>query len=1024
MPVEIRHEQIELPTYVVGDENPNPWFSMRCGAHPYPYRLQDKLTGFRQIRTYDAVVVENQFLRLMVLPDLGCRLWSVYDKLLGREVFHRNDCVRPGLLAIRGAWISGGIEFNFPIGHSVYTHSRIPCIARANSDGSGSVIFGHTEQMSGMRFVVEIRLSPDEYRFSHYTRLYNPTRLPHRYYWWTNAALVVTDETELVYPITRAIGGAYEGEVTWPVHEGVDLSTPRKHPFAVDLFALDAYDEFFGAYHWELGYGVAHWAKWEELPARKAFLWGQDEMGKLWQKMLTENAGDYLEIQAGRFATQSDFDLLKPHELVEFTEYWIPIARTEGFVKANPDGVISIRPGGRVAIQSTRLIEGARVRISADGESVYEGSTNLYPGEVRWIRTNADATSLAVDVLDSTNRPVITYNPADRDTKRRTVPRTPRFPEKVESPDEILTAAQAYERADMLSSAEDYYRKLIGTGYEVEARKGLARLYLLAGKESEAAQEVRFAADRDPEGAAYLALASRGSEALWESLVDDPAYGTLARRCLAEEAVRKGEYQHAVELAAGSHDPVLMLLRVTAARKSGDISRATVHVSEMLEADPLWRHAMWEDHLLGGRVVEVSAEAFQEDMDAAAWYLDLGLREEARTICECWVDSHPPKDPFFDALIGELGCAPPAAYRCDEPGVVVCFAHRDTFLRMLETRDDPESYLHMGNILYSKNRTDEALEKWKIAAEAGYYLAWRNMALAYMDERHDPAAAYQFMKRASDLNPNDADTLRDLDILAEQSGSYDDRVEIGRRILRHASEDSACLERAVRAFLESGYLDEAVELITERTFFVAELAYQTRILYVRALLSRGTRLFEVRRFSDAEHDFRRATEYPPNLGAGRRHGASDAQAFYLLGLALAELGRDTEARSAWETAANDSPFPASEQAYYVGMARKRLGRTDSDGAFDLLGAGSDVPHDRPRAGARRHYLNGLRYLGRGDVEAARRELGLARKVEVADLTRMHRYLENVSYSRHDGRQVPIPVWWTVEPSLKDLEVES
>ena len=294
-------------------------------------------------------------------------------QLLGREVFYRNDCIKPALIAIRGAWISGGIEFNFPIGHAVYTHSRIPHMTQANPDGSASMVFGLTEQMSGMRFMVEVRLMPGEYRFSEHVRLYNGTSEPHRHYWWTNAAVPETPETQMIYPMRRCYRG---GEtIDWPIHDGVDLSWAMNHRSSGDVFAAETYDEFFGVYHHDQGCGVAHWAKQEELPGRKMFSWGQDEMGKLWQRMLAENAGDYLEIQAGRFATQGDFDLLEPGELVEFTEYWIPVARTEGFVKAHKSGVINVLDG-RVAIQLTTSAQG-RVMFS-DGPSILSHFCLLY----------------------------------------------------------------------------------------------------------------------------------------------------------------------------------------------------------------------------------------------------------------------------------------------------------------------------------------------------------------------------------------------------------------------------------------------------------------------------------------------------------------------------------------------------------------------------------------------------------------------------------------------------------------------
>jgi tetratricopeptide (TPR) repeat protein/acylphosphatase len=885
-----------------------------------------------------------------------------------REVFYRNDCIKPRLIAIRGAWISGGIEFNFPVSHSVYTHSRIPHMTRENPDGSASMVFGLTEQMTGMRFTVEVNLAPDEYRFSERVRLYNGTPLPHRHYWWTNAAVQCTPETEMVYPMIWGISGAYGERTTWPVHDGVDLSKARNHRSAGDVFAGETYDDFFGVYHHDLGCGVAHWARQDELPARKMFFWGADEMGKLWQSMLTENAGEYLEIQAGRFATQSDFDLLMPHELVEFTECWIPIGAMEGYVKAHPNGAINVVADGdsaRIAVQLTRVLRNGLVRVTQDGALVREIRQDFEPGAVEWFEVPCPVEHVAIEVLSESGESVLRYDPSAKESRHDTVPRTCVMPRKIESPDEMLQAAQVYERMDSPASALEQYTKLLGTEHDISAQEGIARFARLAGRTEDAAPMVR-----DPK----------------------------------------------------APDPISKLMAAVSARKLDQPATAQALLSEIPSEDPLWRHPQWESYFLSpaSPIRNPQSEIrngmfFQEDMDAAAWYFDLGLLDEARAIIQAWADADPPEDPFFDALASELGVEIPTKRRT-EFGVVNCFAHRDMLLRLLEKRADPEAQVHIGNMLCARGRTDEAIEAWRKARDAGIrdHAPCRNLALAYWQRKDDVQIAYRFMNEASEVCPSDADTLRDLDILAELAQAYGDRPAIAERILRHAPNDSACLERAIRVYLEIGRLDEAVELLTTKQFFVAELAYQTRILYVRALLTRGTKLFLNGRCEEAASDFRQATEYPANLGASRFHDSSDAQAFYLLGLSLERLGRALEAKKAWETAADDVPVQGSEQAFYVGHARERIGRADADDAFSVIVPSEEATDSAP-AQARRWYLMGLKALAAG--EPAQEQFKAARDAEAADPVKLHGHLEWVCYTRSEGRRVPIPVWWTLEPAI-------
>jgi len=1007
--VEVRLETIELLTYETRPEKLDPWFGKRLGAHIYPYRLQDGLTKDRVVRRYDAVILENELLRLMFLPDFGCRLFSIYDKLLGREVFHRNDCIKPTLIATRGAWISGGIEFNFPVSHSVYTHSRIPFTTRRNADGSASVIFGLTERMTEMRFTVEVRLAPQEYRFSDTIRLYNCTPLPHRHYWWTNAAVYSTPDTRLIYAMTRGISGAYGEDTTWPVHDGIDLSRIGSHAFTGDVFGAETYDEFFGVYYEESDCGVAHWSRQDEIPGRKVFCWGQDEMGKLWQSMLTENAGDYLEIQSGRFATQSDFELLQPHELVEMTEYWLPVGPTGGFVKAHREGIVNLCPDGSVAVQMTRPVAGGTVCIMGH----HRMTGDLSAGEVYRFAATGGPGSTSVEVLDAEGNVVLAYDPDQKERVHDMVPRTSVFPKQTGTPDEILQAAEASERFDSSDAAIERFEKLIGTEREAEARKGLARFALRAGRWSDAEEQARAVTGGDSEAKALLALAldGQGNDArdIWQSLAGDASLGTLAKRRLAESSIRRGEFDAVAELASNSVDPMLMLLGVIARRKCGCKGDK---LPGMTEADPLWRHALWESFfaLKEAEPTSLTSETFQEDMDTAGMYLDLGLLDEARSIVKAWVEAKPPRDPFLRALIGELEIA---EYRPDEWGIVNCFAHRDILMRLLEGREDAESLTDLGNMLYARGRVDEAIEKWQAAREG--YLPRRNLAIAYWHKKDDLQTAYRYMREASDLCPDDPAILRDLDILADLSGSEDDRPGIVERIMEHAPEDSGCLERAVRAYLAADMLDEAICLLQTKTFFVAELAYQTRILYVWAMLWRGMRRMAEQRYADAAADFRAATEYPPNLGASRFHDSSDAQAFYLLGEALSELGDSEGARKAYSSAADDTPVRGTEQAFYVGKTRERLGRSDAREAYAKI-LPSEESADTPEAEARLNMLRGLERLAAGDADASAEYFSPAQEYERVNPAKMRRYMESLAYSRSEGRRVPIAAWAT-RPSV-------
>jgi hypothetical protein len=211
-------QEIMLPTYELQGENPNPVFHSRYGvAHIYPYTLQDEIASTTTEKTYRALVLENKYLRVMVLPELGGRVYSVYDKISEREVFYKNSVIKFSPLAIRGAFYSGGVEFSFPVAHAPTTADPVNWDIRQESDGSASIFIGGLEHISGMRWTIKLSLFPDRCALAQDVRLFNPTPIPGRYHYWTNASLDSDDQTEFIYPLQRVRSYEFAGTASWPI---------------------------------------------------------------------------------------------------------------------------------------------------------------------------------------------------------------------------------------------------------------------------------------------------------------------------------------------------------------------------------------------------------------------------------------------------------------------------------------------------------------------------------------------------------------------------------------------------------------------------------------------------------------------------------------------------------------------------------------------------------------------------------------------------------------------------------------
>ncbi|MFI5184602.1 MAG: DUF5107 domain-containing protein, partial [Vicinamibacteria bacterium] len=345
-----------IPTYEEGPPDVNPPFDLfASGRFNYPYTLRQNLTDRRSPRAWRTLNLENEYLRVSVLPDLGGRLWRCIDKANGASMFYANPSLKFAQVAYRGAWATFGIEFNFPVSHNWVTSSPVDFATARHADGSASIVVGNVDLVYGMQWRVELTLRPGRSVLEQTTTLYNRSDLRHRFYWWTNAAVEAWDDSKLVYPMAFTASHGFTQVDTWPIaSDGVDLSRPGNHlKGPVSLFSHGTHEPFMGVYHPRTEAGVVHWADPGELPAKKVWSWGADADGRDWRKALSDNDSAEVEIQGGLFRNQETYAFLEPQETVRFHESWLPVRGIGGFVRATPDAVVNLE---RVAAQGSAAV--------------------------------------------------------------------------------------------------------------------------------------------------------------------------------------------------------------------------------------------------------------------------------------------------------------------------------------------------------------------------------------------------------------------------------------------------------------------------------------------------------------------------------------------------------------------------------------------------------------------------------------------------------------------------------------------
>ncbi len=972
MSVEIREEALDLFTYEWGDPDPNPPFQRSAHWSIYPYPLLDDIREDGRSRRYRALVVENEYLRVTVLPELGGRIYSASDKTSGEEIFYRNNVVKPGLIGLRGAWISGGVEWNFPCGHSVTTISPVDARMVEEEDGSAAIWVGNVEQIYRMSWAVGIRLRPNSSLIETEILLANRTDMPHPYYFWANAAVPASDDVRMIYPGTcvKTWGGRY----AWPVYDGKDLARYTAFEQANDVFLLDSLEDFFGVHYEGRDFGVVHVADVHRAFGKKFFTWGTSEHGRMWSAALSDADGPYCEVQSGRFVDQTTWRMMHPHWGERWVEWWYPIKGIGRFTWANKEAAVRVAGSdGKIECGAvvTRPRPGSRVRVMDGRRLLKEVNADLSPEHPLRLDVPAEEVSDSVTlvVLDEDDRQIIRHT-QDQEPRTITLREEQRGPD--ESPGELLRRGLRAEESAEPDAAWELYDKALMIDSACDAAAlALGRL-AIERKPSQAVPRLQAVAAALPDStaAAYylgVALARTGrdeeAEAALRRAAGGPEFGHAARVELGLAAMCRGDWEEAVSLlweGAGTEreDMRARALLAAALRKAGRPKEAGATLDAAIKRSPVDRLALAEAHfcmaalsrprLAAGalrRLHEMVPAEPDPWIELALDYWAAGLFEEAEGLLT-WamqrraaIRRSPLVKYLLAAVLGRLGRDGEAASARDKAAALppdLVFPHHwemEAVLREAAEKnpDDARARYYLGNLLYGQGRHGEALEQWEAAAErgGGSSVLHRNLALGYRQTEGDLDRAEEELRRAVEFGPDDLRPYLELnDVLLERSAPPEVRLAaldaapstLQRRGALAAHQTMCCLR------LEEW--DRAIDLLSTHTFHRWEMEFRMRGVYVDAYLGRGIARFDAGDLPGARADFEQALEYPVKLRIGRPPRTSDARAKWCAGIVCEALGDLAAARAHWEAAAAETHHhPGKESAIYRALSLERLGRS-------------------------------------------------------------------------------------------------
>ena len=690
--VRVSEGTLRLPTYREGPANPNAPFDLfTFDRVNYPYPIRDALTGTREPVSWRSLHLENEYLRVTVLPDLGGHIYSCLDKRTGQQMFYANRSIKKALIGYRGAWAAFGVEFNFPVSHNWVSMSPVDFAMARHADGSASIWIGNTDQMYRSRWRVELRLRPGRTTLEQRVDLLNASDVRHRYYWWSNGAVQAWEDSQLVYPTELMATHGFTSIEPWPIdRQGRDLSVIRNQiDGPVSLFTYGTREGFVGVYHPHTKSGTVHVADPAELPVHKVWSWGNDRDASTWREALSDDHSGYVELQAGLFRNQETYAFLEPQESVRFTEYWLPVRDLGGITRATTDAVLHVERLSptrlRCALDVSRELPDARL-ILRTGDAEESIVQTLSPRKV-WRREIAGA-SLELELADRSGKVLLRHGEKTVDRMPASAVRVGAQPHTrvvrtpISSPAEILESGTLDELEGRRLTAMAAYREgLSKYPNSVPLLKAAGRLSIALGWAEANATEERAKtessrqhphADANPivwldaahsrnttdfEAQYYLGLGlaaagqTRDARRHLESAQRFRATRIPATLQLARLLTKEGTPAVALQLLQAveseSHRAVTLgALEVSLLRRLGRLSQARERAHQWRTVDPTNSVLRYESVLLGTRDAglwpHLGADV-NRVLDCADHYLTFGAYDEALALLDRgYPDVRPP----------------------------------------------------------------------------------------------------------------------------------------------------------------------------------------------------------------------------------------------------------------------------------------------------------------------------------------------------------------------------------------------
>lgn len=987
--VKVWEEKVMIPTYEIGKPDKNPMFLEKrvyqgSSGKVYPHPVIDKIYNTKIDKEYKAVFLENDYIKVMLLPEIGGRIQRATDKTNGYDFVYYNQVIKPALVGLAGPWISGGIEFNWPQHHRPSTFDEVDYTYFENEDGSATVIMSEIENMFRTKGMARFTLYPDRTYIEIKAQLYNRTDVPQTFLWWANPAVAVNDNTRSIFPpdVTTVMDHGKRASSTFPIatgtyykvdySRGVDISRYKNLPVPTSYMAAKSDYDFVGGYDDGVNAGILHVADHHVAPGKKQWTWGCGDFGKAWDRNLTDNDGPYVELMTGCFTdNQPDFTFIAPMEEKRFTQYFMPYKHIGTVHNATKDLAMNFE-NGAVHLYASGNVGEITVGTLANGKVTQSENIVLLPSETAEIKIQNPETIEEIQILKN-GRQYLNYivnGKKQAPTPPAVCPPEPKDCKTTE--DLYLFGLHIEQYRHATYCAEDYYLEgLRRDETDIRLNNAYGLLLLKRGQFAESEPYFRKAIEKatrsnpnpyDSEPYYNLGLCllyqNRLSESYdafyksaWSNACQESAFYHLA--CIS---ARNGEYETALDhienaIIKNSRNYKARNLKLLILRKLGRNDEAVSLAKETVALDPM---DVISRHVLGEKPVMRVDTA----IEIALEYKSGGFYGDAASVL-LETKSDYPLVHFHLADLYELFGGREKAYYHLEKGEnadsYLCFPHRLDDMLALEhaiasSNNNAMANYYLGCLYYDKKRYDDAITCWENTAKKKpkFPTAHRNLALAYYNKKGDEKLALRELETAFNLDKTDARVLMELDQLYKKTQTPPkERLAFLEKYMELVGFRDDLYTEYVTLLNLNGQHEKALDGLISHSFHPWEGGEgKAPAQYIASLCSLAKEAIRNGEFEKAVSLLERTFSYPHNLGEGKLYGAQENLQNYLLGLAYEKLNQAEKAAAYFVKASSGLSEPQSamyyndqppETIFCQGLAMLKLGKkAEADMRFDKL----------------------------------------------------------------------------------------